>query len=53
MSIFLVTTLTCIQVSGILGRIVSVTGLSEKQKEEIIIEIRKQVKSCPLKIENK
>lgn len=53
MSILLATTLTCIQVVGILNRITSVTGLTEKQKEEIIIEVRKQVKSCPIKIQNK
>lgn len=53
MSIFLVTILSCSQVIGILNRLNSVVGLTEVQKQEIIIEIRKHVKSCPIKIENK
>jgi len=52
-SIFLTTIISCSQAIGMLHKIVNVVGLTEIQKKEIIIEIRKIIPSCPVKIEKK
>ena len=44
------TIITCSQALITMNRLSSVSGLSEKQKTEIILELRKIVPSCPVKI---
>lgn len=51
--LLLTTTISCTQALGIIHRLVSVVGLSEVQKSEIIQEIRKVVPSCPVKVVKK
>jgi hypothetical protein len=53
MSIFLVTVITCSQASGLLDRLLSVRNITEEQRREIIIEIRKVIPSCPVKVNQK
>lgn len=52
-SIILTTIISCTQAIGIVNRVTSVVGLSDKQKSQIIIEIKKSIPSCPIKIEKK
>lgn len=51
--LFLTTIISCTQAIGIIHNLTSVVGLTEVQKKEIIIEIRKIIPSCPVKIEKK
>jgi hypothetical protein len=51
--LFLTTIISCTQAVGIVHKLTSVVGLTEVQKKEIIIEIRKFIPSCPVKIEKK
>lgn len=45
------TIITCSQAISLFNRINQVVILSPKQKKEIIFEIKKVIKSCPIKIE--
>jgi hypothetical protein len=49
-ALLLTTTISCTQALSIFHRLVSVVGLTEVQKFEIIQEIRKVVPSCPIKV---
>lgn len=49
-SIFLTTIISCSQAMGALNRLTSVVGLTEQQKNEIIVELRKIIPSCPITI---
>lgn len=51
--LFLTTIISCAQAIGIIHKLTSVVGLTEVQKKEIIIEIKKIIPSCPVKIEKK
>jgi hypothetical protein len=44
------TTISCAQAIGIIQRLTNVVGLTEKQKTEIIQEIRKTIPFCPIKV---
>jgi hypothetical protein len=44
------TIITCSQALAVMNRLSSVYGLTHKQKNEIILELRKIVPSCPVKI---
>ena len=50
--ITLATIITCSQAISLIDRLERVSGLSKTQKEEIVLEIRKVVKSCPIKIKD-
>jgi hypothetical protein len=50
-TLFLTTVLSCSQVLTIANRLVNVSLLSNKQKTEILFELRKVVPSCPLIIQ--
>jgi hypothetical protein len=52
-ALLLTTTISCTQALRIFHRLVSVVGLTEVQKTEIIQEIRKVVPSCPIKVVEK
>jgi hypothetical protein len=49
-SIFLITTISCAQAMGVLNRLTSVVGLTERQKNEIVVELKKIIPSCPITI---
>jgi hypothetical protein len=51
--LLLTTSISCTQAVGIITKLTSVVGLTETQKKEIIIEIKKIIPSCPVKIEKK
>jgi hypothetical protein len=44
------TIITCSQALDVMNRLSSVYGLTQNQKIEIILELRKIVPSCPVKI---
>ena len=44
------TVITCSQAIAIVNRVTSVVGLSPKQKQEIIIELKALVPTCPVTI---
>ena len=46
-------TISCAQVIGIIQRLTNVVGLTEKQKTEIIQEVRKAIPFCPITITKK
>jgi hypothetical protein len=48
MSIFLVTFLSCRQVLAISNRLQNIASLTPKQKEEIVLELKKVVPTCPV-----
>lgn len=48
--LILSTVITCSQAIGLVNRIVSVVGLSPKQKIEIISELKSLVPTCPVTI---
>jgi hypothetical protein len=48
MSIFLVTILSCSQVFAIVQRLQNIYLLTKEQKNEIILELRKVVPTCPV-----
>lgn len=50
--ITLATIITCSQAIALIDRLANVSGLSKTQREEIVLEIRKVVKSCPIKIKD-
>jgi hypothetical protein len=52
MSIFLVTILSCSQVFAIARRLQNISLLTKEQKNEIILELRKVVPTCPVIIRN-
>jgi hypothetical protein len=52
-ALFLTTVISCSQALGIVHRLVSVVGLTESQKSEIILEVRKVLPSCPIKVVKK
>lgn len=52
-ALLLTTTISCTQALSIIHRLVSVVGLTEVQKSEIVQEVRKVVPSCPVKIVKK
>lgn len=49
-TLFLTTFLSCRQVVTIANRLVSISLLTPQQKNEILVELRKTVPSCPLVI---
>lgn len=49
-SIFLTTVISCSQALTTLSRLTSLVGLTEHQKSEIVIEIKKIIPSCPITI---
>jgi hypothetical protein len=49
--LFSATIISCSQAIQLLNNVASVAGLNDKQKIEIITEIRQLVPSCPVKIE--
>jgi hypothetical protein len=51
-NLFLLTLLTCNQVFGLYQRLITNPTLTETQKKEIMKEIQKVVKSCPVIIKN-
>jgi hypothetical protein len=51
--LFLTTIISCAQAVAIVHKITNVVGLTEVQKKEILIEIRKIIPSCPVKIEKR
>jgi hypothetical protein len=52
-NLFLLTLLTCNQVFELYKRLITNPSLTETQKKEIMAEIQKVVKSCPVIIKNK
>jgi hypothetical protein len=52
-ALLLTTTISCTQAMSIIHRLVSIVGLTEVQKTDIIQEIRKVLPSCPIKIVKK
>lgn len=50
MVVLLTTAISCSQAVGLLQRITKVVGLTEPQKTEIILEIRKTIPFCPVTI---
>jgi hypothetical protein len=50
MVVLLATDITCTQSINLLQRITNVVGLTESQKTEIIVEIRKTIPFCPVTI---
>lgn len=50
MVVFLVTTISCTQAMSILHRITNIVGLTQSQKTEIILEVRKTIPFCPVEI---
>jgi hypothetical protein len=52
-ALLLTTTISCTQALSIIHRLVSVVGLTEVQKSEIIQEVRKVIPSCPIKVVKK
>jgi hypothetical protein len=47
------TIITCTQAFNLINKVSSVVGLTEIQKKEIILELKKVIPSCPVKITNK
>jgi len=47
------TIISCSQAVALIQRLTNVVGLTEKQKSEIVIELRKIVPSCPVRVNNK
>jgi hypothetical protein len=47
------TIITCSQALSLINRISSIVGLTDIQKREIVLEIKRIVPSCPVKIINK
>jgi hypothetical protein len=45
--------ITCAQAFNLINRVSSVIGLTEIQKKEIILELKKVIPSCPVKVINK
>lgn len=50
MVLLLTASITCTQALNLLQRLTKVVGLSELQKTEIIVEIRKTIPFCPVTI---
>lgn len=50
-ALLLTTTINCAQAITILNNLQSVVGLSNQQKVEIYLEIKKVIPSCPIIIE--
>lgn len=47
------TIITCSQALTLVNRISSVVGLTDLQRREIVLELKKVIPSCPVKITNK
>lgn len=47
------TIITCSQALNLINRVSSVVGLTDLQRKEIVLELRKVIPSCPVKINNK
>lgn len=47
------TIISCSQAVALVLRLRDVVGLTEKQKSEIVIEMKRLVPSCPVKIKDK
>jgi hypothetical protein len=50
MVLLLTASITCAQAANLLQRVTQVVGLSDLQKTEIIVEIRKTIPFCPVTI---
>jgi hypothetical protein len=50
MALFLTVSISCTQSLNLLQRITQVVGLTQIQKNEIIVEIRKTIPFCPVTI---
>jgi hypothetical protein len=42
--------ISCSQAMNIIHRLTKVVGLTETQKSEIVVEIRKTIPFCPIKV---
>lgn len=51
-ALMLSTTISCSQAISILNRVQNVMGLTTQQKLEIMMELRKFIPSCPVKIDS-
>jgi hypothetical protein len=47
------TIISCTQALNLINRVSSVVGLTDLQRKEIILELRKVIPSCPVKIKSK
>lgn len=47
------TIISCSQALNLINRVSSVVGLTDLQKKEIVLELKKVIPSCPVKITNK
>lgn len=48
--LFASTIITCSQAINVINRVSSVAGLSELQRKEIILELKKIIPSCPVTV---
>lgn len=46
------TIISCSQAVGLVQRLTNVVGLTDKQKNEIVVELKRLVPTCPVKIKN-
>lgn len=46
------TIISCSQAVGLVQRLTNVVGLTDKQKNEIVAELKRLVPTCPIKIKN-
>ena len=42
--------ISCSQAIGIINRVQNIVGLSNQQKYEVIVELKKSISICPIKI---
>lgn len=47
------TIISCTQALNLINRVSSVVGLTDLQRKEIVLELKKVIPSCPVKITNK
>jgi len=47
------TIITCTQALSLINRVSTVVGLTDIQRKEIVLELKKIIPSCPVKINNK
>lgn len=52
-SIVATTVITCTQAMQLINRVTSVIGLTDRQRTEISVEIKKVVPSCPVIVREK
>jgi len=47
------TVISCTQALSIINRLQKIVGLTEQQKNEIVLEVKKTIPSCPIRIEKR